>query len=94
MLEHNDPKKAKMAKMVERMLRVFKGDNNPEDLHDGIAAHKELQQFIIEDWSPQDDLSYADLGELVYENVLCSCAQFGVDGTHHPDCDAWDSKAG
>jgi len=88
MLEHNDPKKAELAKLVGRVLAVFKGDNNPEDLHDGIGAFGELRAFVSEKWGPQDDLTYADLGELVLEEVLCTCSQFKVDGTHHPDCDA------
>lgn len=84
MLEHMDPKKAAMAKLVKELLN-------------GVDK-KPLREFIIQDWPHNHDMSYADLGEVVLEEVLCSCEGIEAGWTtleplHHPDCDAWDPKA-
>lgn len=96
MIEKIDPQKTELARLVRRLIRVFKGDNDPEDLEDAVKAHKELQGFIEKGWQAQAALSQADLGELVFEAVMCTCAtviEVDEGGQRHPNCDMWDPKA-
>lgn len=89
MIDMSNPEKKRLAELVIELLRIYKIGPDPEPL-------EKLREFIEKDWENQADLSYADMGELVFEAVMCTCEtsiELPDGPAHNINCDMWDSKA-